>query len=105
MADGVTLAQAQQMPSLLLSLEGAVEALEAGQFPSDTELTVQVRDNLLTFSPDAVVTGAAHRRLAGLLLVMNTLQNGKMSFEALQRRKPVLHADVAQILDALRSNV
>lgn len=105
MADGVTLAQAQQMPSLLLSLEDAVETLEAGQFPSDTELTVQVRDNLLTFSLDAVVTGAAHRRLSGLLQVINALQNGKTSFEALQRRKPVLHADVAQILDALRSKV
>ncbi|MEL8055540.1 MAG: hypothetical protein AAGK66_05250 [Pseudomonadota bacterium] len=105
MADGVALNQTQHASSLFLDLEEAVRMLETAQLPSDTDLSVKVRDRILAFSAECISTGDAHRRLVGLLQVMSALQNTKIAPEALQRRKPVLHADVAQILDALRDRV
>ncbi|MEO1642744.1 MAG: hypothetical protein AAFR74_05360 [Pseudomonadota bacterium] len=102
MPDGVSLS-AHETTCLFLSLTDALQQLSSERFPTGLDLSVQVQDRTLSFTADQVASGLASRRLAGLMNVIQAAKSQKKSLTDMQTRKPVLHADVANILDALRN--
>ncbi|MEL7232595.1 MAG: hypothetical protein AAGJ85_08815, partial [Pseudomonadota bacterium] len=57
----------------------------------------------LSFNSDQIASGLALHRLIGLISVIRAAKPQRNPRADMQTRKPVLHADVANILDALRN--
>ena len=89
--------------ALFMDISEALGLLRTNRFPANTELTVLVQDRAVSFSPDQIASGVATRRLSGLSSVLAAMQQIPKPHLDVQNRKPVLHAGVAPILDALRN--